>query len=91
MWRPAESTHGDAVQQDDCEEDSGMEDSDENDAGVLCRFGSPCGRRLMDTTLEGTQRHLIQYHWQDLHICDEELGSDESSDASGYSSDVTLE
>jgi len=87
VWRPAGAAHSDVVQQEDREE----EDTDENDVGVLCRFGSPCGRRLMDTTLEGTQRHLLQYHWQDLHIRDGELDSEESSDASGYSSDATME
>ena len=47
-------------------DDDESSDEDGDNFGQLCRFGRPCGVILTDVTEEGLNRHLAQYHLQDL-------------------------
>ena len=42
------------------------DDDDDGEDGQPCRFGRPCGVMLTDFSEDGLNRHLAQYHLQDL-------------------------
>lgn len=31
-----------------------------------CRFGTPCGVPITDTSVDGLERHFLQYHTEDF-------------------------